>query len=284
MKWLITAAVLAGMSGALSAADFQDFQRLRASDIGVQTMAGEQINDQCSIPATGETDPRFFTIDEKSTVIEEITDMGGAIPGYTSGAAVGPMIGFNDTVKQLDGAIGAISNIVNLGEKIWTVIEKNQPVVDVTTKYANAVPSGITAWTQLQGWSRPATKKYSFSQKNGFGCEVVKVIYQVQYTHSGNLDGKGKFLTGVSIEPLSITAAWAYKVTLASEVPDSTIANVGTSTDPVASMQVQLRWTTHTALKDMTCKAIYYVQGDGLLQELGTPFENAKEIKALQEI
>ena len=273
MKWLMTAVVLAGMSGALSAADFQDLQRLRASDIGVQTMAGEQINDQCSIPAAGETDPRFFTIDEKSTVIEEITDKGGT---YTSGTAVGPVTGFNDTVKQLDAALGAIGSIVNLGEKIWNIIEKNQPVVNVTTKYANAVPYGISSWTQLQGWSRPAAKKYSFSQKNGFGCEVVKVVYQVQYTHSGNLEGKGKFLTGVSIEPLSITTAWAYKVTLASEVPDSTIANVGTSTDPVASMQVQLRWTTHTTMKEMTCKAIYYVQGDGLLQELGTPFENAR--------
>ncbi|MEI7529352.1 MAG: hypothetical protein WCK76_10450 [Elusimicrobiota bacterium] len=268
MKWLMTAAVLAGMSGALSAADFQDLQRLRASDIGVQTMAGEQINDQCSIPAAGETDPRHFTIDENSTVIEEIADKGGAT-------------GFNGTVKQLGGAIGVIGNIVNLGEKIWNVIEKNQPVVNATTKYANAVPYGISSWTQLQGWSRPAAKKYSFSQKNGFGCEVVKVVYQVQYTHSGNLDGKGKFLTGVSIEPLSIAVAWAYKVSLASEVPDPTIANVGTSTDPVASMQVQLRWTTHTVMKEMTCKAIYYVQGDGLLQELGTPFENAKEIKAL---
>ena len=60
---------------------------------------------------------------------------------------------------------------------------------------------------------------------------------------------------------------------------DSTIANVGTSADPVASMQVQLRWTVHTAVKDITSKAIYYVQGDGLLQEIGTPFKNAVELR-----
>jgi hypothetical protein len=42
---------------------------------------------------------------------------------------------------------------------------------------------------------------------------------------------------------------------------------------------VQLRWTVHTALKDITSKAIYYVRGDGTLQEIGTPFKNAAERK-----
>ena len=50
MKWLTMAAVIAAMSGALSAADFQDLQRLRACEIGVQTMAGDQINYQRPIP------------------------------------------------------------------------------------------------------------------------------------------------------------------------------------------------------------------------------------------
>ena len=149
-------------------------------------------------------------------------------------------------------------------------------MVNITTNYANAVPFGTSHWTQLQGWARPATKKYAFSLKNGFGSEVVKVNYQVHYTYKGNFQGKGQFLTGVTIEPLSVTTAWGYKVTLVSEVPDSTIANVGTHEDPIAAMQLQLRWTVHTAIKDITAKNIYYVRGDGALEEIGTPFENAK--------
>ena len=76
-----------------------------------------------------------------------------------------------------------------------------------------------------------------------------------------------------------MTTAWGYKVTLVSEVPDSTVANVGTHTDPIAAMQVQLRWTVHTAVKDMSSKAIYYVRGDGKLEEIGTPFEKARELR-----
>ena len=265
------------------------------------------------VSAADITDPRYFSVDERSIVIEEITTRGGTIPGPgelpkppsgpvinppsgpvinppittpgdTSGAPVDPMAGFNNTASQVNGTIGMIDNLVNLMDKIWGIIEKNQPVVNITTNYANAVPFGTSHWTQLQGWSRPATKKYSFSMKNGFGSEVVKVVYQVHYTYNGNFQGKGKFLTGVTIEPLNVVTAWGYKVTLVSEVPDSTIANVGTSADPVASMQLQLRWTAHTAVKDITSKAIYYVQGDGLLQEIGTPFKNAQEIKNQEKV
>ena len=222
------------------------------------------------VAAADTTDPRYFAVDENSITIEEVTD------GVVQPAADYLM---PPAAKDITGVIGTIDSIVNLADKIWTLIEKNQPVVSVTTHYANAVPYGMTHWSQLQGWSKPAVKKYAFAMKNGFGSEVVKVAYQVHFTHSGNLAGKGKFLTGVTIEPVSITTSWGYKVTLVSEVPDSTIANVGTSADPIASMQVQLRWTVHTAVKDITSKAIYYVQGDGTLQEIGTPFKNAAEQK-----
>ena len=269
------------------------------------------------VSAADNLDPRL-AIDESSIMIEEITDKGGTLPGSgpvinpggipapgelpkpPSGpvinppinppqgpgtpAATDPMSGFNNGVTVINGTIGVRDNIVNLMDKIWTSIEKNQPVVNITTTYANAVPFGTSHWTQLQGWSRPATKKYAFSAKNGFGSDSVKVTYQVHYTYNGNFQGKGKFLTGVTVEPLSVTTAWGYKVSLVSEVPDSTIANVGTSTDPVASMQVQLRWTIHTALKDITQKAIYYVQGDGTLQEIGTPFKNAQEMRTKNKV
>ncbi|MBI5743920.1 MAG: hypothetical protein HY952_05170 [Elusimicrobia bacterium] len=264
------------------------------------------------VSAADLTDAKYFTADESSVMIEELSAdyRGGTIPGSgPSGAPTipgpgdlpkppsGPVInpplgtpgttppatpsdpgsGFQNTVNNVNSAVGMIDNIVNLVDKIWGIIEKNQPVVNINTTYANAVPFGTTHWTQLQQWNKPATKRYAFSMKNGYGSEVVKVIYQVHYTWGGNFQGKGKFLTGVTVEPLSVTTAWGYKVTLTSEVPDSTIANVGTHEDPVASMQLQLRWIVHTAVKDIQDKAIYYVQGDGVMKEIGSPFANGMQ-------
>lgn len=264
------------------------------------------------VSAADNFDAKYFEIDESSIMIEEIADRGGTVPPASVNGTIpapdhlpkppsGPQInppkpggpgatstapGANGNIDftNINGTIDSIDKIVNLMEKIFGIIEKNQPVVNITTNYANAVPFGTSHWTQLQGWGRPTTKKYAFSMKNAYGSEVVKVSYQVHYTANGNFQGKGKFLTGVTIEPLSVTTAWGYKVTLVSEVPDSTIANVGTHEDPIASMQVQLRWTVHTMVKDITAKGIYYVQGDGVLQEIGTPFKNAREASTQQKV
>ncbi len=204
----------------------------------------------------------YPAIDESSIKIERIAGTG-------ANAQVLPAV----TADR--GIIDNISVIANLMEKIFGIIEANQPVVNIAVNYANAVPLGITHWTQLQGWSKPAVQNYSFTANGAFGSQALKVDYQVHWIYGGNYQGKGKFLTGVTIEPISVYTAWGYKVSLTAEIPDSTVVNVGTQDEPVAAMQVILKWIIHTSGKDIQQKAIYYVQGDGSMQEIGTPFENA---------
>ena len=240
-------------------------------------------------------DARYYTLDESSVKIEEVDIRGGSIgnggagslPANPSDPVTNPPLAPNGGGISLDDitqSINVIDNIVNLADKIWTILDKNRPVVTISTTYASAVPYGTSHWTQLQGWSTPLTKRYAFSIKNGYGSEVVKVIYQVHCTHSGNYQGKGKFLTGVTIEPLTVTAPWGYKVDLLAEVPDSTVANVGTHENPIASMQVQLKWKISTTFSSVDQKVIYYVQGDGLIQEIGTPFRNGLQEKNDRQI
>ncbi|OGS11675.1 MAG: hypothetical protein A2234_01725 [Elusimicrobia bacterium RIFOXYA2_FULL_58_8] len=237
------------------------------------------------VSAAETLDLKYFTVDTGATVIEDITGKGGTItstptipspgdlPKPPSGPVINPSVNPGTTPGlDINGTIDTLDKIVNLVDKIFTFIAKNQPVVNLNVNYANAVPFGTSHWAQLQGWSKPATKKYAFVMKNLYGSEVVRVVYQVHWTHSGNFQGVGKFLTGVTVEPLSVVTAWGYNVDLTAEVPDSTVANVGTSANPVASMQVQLKWKVHTIVKDVQQKAIYYVQGDGFMQQIATPF------------
>jgi len=261
-------------------------------------------------------DAKSDTLDASSIKIERLDDRGGTIGGVLppapsgpvinppipspaqlpkppDGPVINPPIGSTDpgpaapngggiSIDGINQTIGVIDNIVNLADKIWTIIDKNRPVVNITTNYANAVPYGTSHWTQLQGWSKPSTQKYAFSMKAGAG--TVSVVYQVHWTHDGNLQGKGKFLTGVTVEPISVTAPWGVKVDLISEVPDSTVANVGTHEDPIASMQVQLKWKVSTTFHSIDQKVIYYVQGDGLIQEIGTPFQKGLQEKSDRQI
>lgn len=255
-------------------------------------------------------DQKYFTVDPESIVVEEVSDRGGELPTIPSPAQLpvpaSPVFGsgipfpnasvtrpdpadLTGSLNQVGAVVGTIDQIVNLVDKVWTLIAKNQPVVNVKVNYANAVPYGLTHWTQLQGWSKPAVRKYRFYFKNLYGVKVVDISYQLQFTHSGNYKGKGKYLTGVTVEPTRVSTAWGYNVDLTAEVPDSTIANVGTTADPIASMQVQLKWKVHTIIKDMQGKDIFYVQGNGLMQPISKAYErgieqkNAEKLKALPQ-
>ena len=244
---------------------------------------------------------KYYTIDQNSVMITEVTDRGvgtiagsthtipstGGLPTPPSIPDIAPSTSGDENPGagvDINGTLDTIDKVVNLAQKIWDIIAKNQPVVNITVNYANAIPLGITHWTQLQGWSKPGTRTYEFGMKNLLGMEVVKVRYQLHWTYGGNYQGKGKFLTGVTVEPLSVNTDWGYNVDLSAEVPDSTIANVGTTADPIASMQVQLKWKIHTIMKDAQEKAIFYVQGDGFVKEMGMPCKNGIEYQTRQKI
>lgn len=159
--------------------------------------------------------------------------------------------------------------IVNIGKIIMGIIEANRPVVDVKQSYAAAVPSGITHWTQLAGWSAPQTSMYLFTANNTKGGKAIEVRYQIFRTVGGNYQGKGKYLTGVTVEPISIEVSSGFKFYLEASVPPDSVANVGTSEDPIAGMVAALKWKIVAAGKETRGAKLYYLQGDGLFREIG---------------
>ncbi len=233
-------------------------------------------------------DPKAFTIDTASVEIVRLSaaDVGITLPKPppTGSGPIVPPSGGGTTPNlppfpggDLGGGTGedpitTIDRIVNLAKKIFDIIKENQPVIDITTSYANAVPDGITHWTQLGGWSQPATTTYAFYAKNMYGSKVITCKYQVIRQYAGNYKGKGKFLTSVTVQPLEVSASWGYKFGMKFEAPS--VSNVGTSEDPVASMLARLNWSIATALKHEEGTSVYYLQGDGAYKELGGPFKD----------
>lgn len=217
------------------------------------------------------SDPKAYTVDEMSV---EIVKVG---PSVSPTEVTPPDTGVGDVIPILD-------SIVNLGEKVWKIIKDNAPVVNVKVQYASALPEGIRNWTQMGGWQRPKGTIYELTAKNAYGMQVIKLRYQVLRTTGGSYKGTGKYLTAVTVEPLLIEAAWGYHLSVDANVPDSTIANVGTSEEPVAAMMAQLGWTIATAIKQSQGKSIYYLEGNGTFQEVGGPFRRESLDKAKASI
>lgn len=168
-----------------------------------------------------------------------------------------------------------VERIINIAEKVWAIIERNTPVVNINTQYATAVPAGITSWTQLQSWSRPRTYTYGFYAENVYGVTVLDVKYKVAYSYGGNYRGKGRYLTGVTVIPEKVDLAWGYKFNMTAQVPDSTVVNIGTHADPHAALQLKLNWRVSTPIKSSDGTSVYYIQGNGSFAEIASPWRHS---------
>ena len=184
--------------------------------------------------------------------------------------------------KDLAGIVVTIEKIVNIASKVWKIVQDNKPVIDITSKYATAYPYGVTSATQLASWSRPKTYVYGFYAENLYGSVMIDCKYKFSYTYNGAYKGKGKYLTGVAVIPTSVTAGWGYRFYMNAEVPDSTIANVGTDTDPVAAMQMKLSWKMETVLKAVTGTSVYYIEGTGYFEEIASPWKKSKKVEDIK--
>lgn len=223
--------------------------------------------------AAAKADPGYYTLDPasvKTTLlgIEEEPDM--------------TYVRLQETPRDLNGILVSLESIVNIAQKVWAIIRANSPVAHLETKYATAYPAGITAASQLSSWSRPKAYTYGFQAKNAYGSVMVKSQYKAIFTYGGTYKGKGKYLTGVTVTPTSTNVSAGYKFYMSASVPDSTIVNIGTDADPQAALQLRLAWKIVTLVKESDGNSMYYVQGDGLFEELAGPFKD-KEVK-LEEL
>ena len=217
--------------------------------------------------ACAQKDPKKYTIDETTLRIAKIGPTAG-IPKIKSPAAGG------------DNALPVLDEITNIGQKAWSIIVDNRPVVNVKSQYATALPKGSTGWADIGGWHPPAGAIYELTAKNGYGMTMIDVRYQVLRTYGGSYQGKGKYLTAVAVEPLLVEVGWAYHFSMDASVPDTSIVNVGTSSNPVAGMMAALTWRISTPIKDSSGQGLYFLQGDGAFREIGGPFSGRSLDKA----
>ncbi|MCX7675594.1 MAG: hypothetical protein N2Z70_07190, partial [Bdellovibrionaceae bacterium] len=74
--------------------------------------------------------------------------------------------------NPLDQINVMIDQIINIGKKIWNLIEQGRPVVNIKVDKAHALPRGIKCWTDLAGWDAPKSKSYRIDYINGFNSPV----------------------------------------------------------------------------------------------------------------
>ncbi len=159
-----------------------------------------------------------------------------------------------------------IDQLINLGKKLWNIVEANRPVVSFADQTASALPRGIESWSELEGWDNPRAKTYHLTYKNVYGTSVVDFAYRIVYVAGGSYKGQGKYLAQVTVYPETVSVAWGY--TFDAKVSIPVIMNHGTREAPIAGAEVLVDWTIETPLKSSRSTSSYAVRGDGQLLAL----------------
>jgi len=170
------------------------------------------------------------------------------------------------SLDPLDQANVLLDKIVNLGKKVWALVETGRPVVNVTAYTANALPAGIQCWSDLTGWQVPQSKVYRVTYENAYGIDVVDFAYRVAFTAGGSFNGQGKYITNASISPADLKVAWGYNISANAEVPS--VFNTGTKEQPVAGMQMLMKWNIKTVVSHLERADTFYVGGNNVMKHL----------------
>lgn len=171
-----------------------------------------------------------------------------------------------DASGDLDEIGVIVDKIINIGKKIWGVIEAGRPVVNVKTDVAHALPAGIHCWSDLENWQAPQSKSWKVTYENQLGGKVVEFVYRVSYIAGGQYKGVGRYVTQATISPAEIYVAWGYTFNVEASVPS--VFNVGTQQNPVAGMQMNVKWTVDTAINHHQKDIQFYINGLGEFQKM----------------
>lgn len=170
-------------------------------------------------------------------------------------------LNFDQWIGNLNQAEVIVDKIINIGTKIWNVVEKGRPSMSYRQSKATALPQNITAWQQLEAWQNPKAKYYQITYKNLYGIEVAKLVYKIIYLYGGSFKGQGRYLGYVSVEPKELKTAYGYTFNVQAKV--DSVYNKGTKENPIAGMILNVNWTIETVLKKETQSHSYHIDGLG---------------------
>lgn len=179
----------------------------------------------------------------------------------------GPTVG----IPELTVIDVALDQIINIGKKVWTVVQAGEPVMSLRSDVATALPATAPdqrlCWTELENWQAPKSRVFEIRYKNLMGMPVVTLQYRVLYIAGGSYQGRGRYIGYATIQATrKAEVLLGYSLDVKAKAP--VVFNVGSKSSPVAGMNLEIEYTVKTALKHSTQSKVYYITGLGDFEEL----------------
>lgn len=173
----------------------------------------------------------------------------------------------NSLTKEINEGVVVADKIINLGEKVWNIVQKGRASISYSGSMASALPAHVNSWEQLESWKTPQTKVVRMIYKNIFGLEVARFTYRIILLYGGRSNGVGEYIGYATIEPLEIISSYLYDINAKASV--ASVYNKGDSKNPIAAMILNIEWSIETVFKKVFIKHAYNLDGSGNIIELG---------------
>ena len=173
-------------------------------------------------------------------------------------------------VDEMDMVLMKAEKMIALGEKIYAIAKKGEPVVSVKTTPVSVLPAdekgNLVSAFNLENWQFPKTKKYRISYKNLYGITTVKFEFMLIFTYGGSLNGKGHYITAAQIVPTTLNVLWGYTFDASFSV--QSITNQGSADSPVAAAVLMMDYRVKTVLQETNLNKTFYINGLGQVTSL----------------
>lgn len=179
--------------------------------------------------------------------------MGKRVEKKPSNESVGGL------TEELDLASVVLDKIVNLGKKVWNVIENGRPVLNVETEYANALPAGVRA-ENLEKFSSLQFRSFRHYGVNLYGVTVYDVTYTLAHRYGGQFDGRGAYIESATVLPQNVHVLWGYNVNF--KVANVSTVNLGTTENPIASIAMETGLKIKTVVQEIQIRNLHEFRGD----------------------
>lgn len=191
----------------------------------------------------------------------EVTDLTDLYNSFESSNSDEAILNTTPFGRALTLADVVVDKVINIGQKVWNVVEKGRPVSNYSKSTGSALPARTLRWDQLENWSAPKSRVIGVSYKNLLGFEVVHFVYRIVLVYGGDVDGVGRYIGYTTVEPLQMTTAYMY--TFNAKVSVESVYNMGSSQNPVAGMLLNVSWTVETVMKKEMQSHNYSLDGKG---------------------
>ena len=154
-----------------------------------------------------------------------------------------------------------VDSVINIGKKVWGIVEAGEPVYTANYARANALPSNLQHWSEMSDWNPiPRSRIYQFEVKNLYGMKPVSFAYRISFIYGGKFDGTGAFLNDVGVESYNLSVLPMYSFDASAEVTST--SNIGTRKEAIAGMRLRVKMVVKTVVKHGEFTHEFFLRGD----------------------